>query len=77
MPDRPAPPFTVAEMFHSGTCQFITGDIHADHTFCGEAAQRVPVASEMKKLPYCAGHAARCYRRPPKTPATVNECAER
>ena len=42
MHDRPAPR-TVAEMCHSGTCQFIAGDIHADHALCGETKHRVPV----------------------------------
>ena len=65
--DRPAPR-TVAEMFAGGGCQFISGDIHAEHTFCGEPRHKVPVPGGMRKLPFCAAHTARCYKKAPKRP---------
>ena len=66
-------PRTVAEMLHSGRCQFIDGDTRADHVLCGAPRHRVPFKDGMKTLPYCEAHAARCYRKPPRPPGAVSE----
>lgn len=73
-PDRPAPRNFV-EMFFGGGCQFITGDIHGEHAFCCAPKHQIPVPGGTKTLPFCAAHAARCYKPPPKRPSSINEDA--
>lgn len=73
-PDRPAPR-TFTEMFFGGGCQYITGDIHGEHGFCCEPKHEVTIAGGTKELPFCAEHAARCYKPAPKRPGVVDESA--